>query len=178
MAAKIVMVIGTSRIERVGHKVAFWLRDVMKNDDRFDVKVVDLAQAKLPFLEEKYTETDEVNIGAWREVMGEADGIVLVTPEYNHSTSGIMKNALDHLGDEIKHKPVAFVGYGGLGGARAVEHLRQITNELKMVPLREAVFITKVWDAFDGDKLKDDHIYSKPENMLDELDWFVEKLSV
>ena len=69
------------------------------------------------------------------------DAFVIVTPEYNHGTSGVLKNALDWVYQEWNNKPVAFVSYGSVGGARAVEQLRLNAIELQMAPIRNAVHI-------------------------------------
>jgi NAD(P)H-dependent FMN reductase len=74
-------------------------------------------------------------------VVGEADGYVIVSPEYNHGYSAVLKNALDWVYTEWTKKPVGFVGYGSTGGARAIEQLRQVVVELDMVPLREAIHV-------------------------------------
>lgn len=73
--------------------------------------------------------------------MAELDGYLFVTAEYNHSIPGVLKNALDHAYPEFNKKPAAFVGYGGVGGARAVEQLRLICIELQMAPTHAAVHI-------------------------------------
>ena len=70
-----------------------------------------------------------------------ADGLVLVVPEYNHGYPAVLKNAIDHIYPEWVDKPVGFVSYGNAGGARAVEQLRQVVVELKMLPIRSAIHI-------------------------------------
>jgi NAD(P)H-dependent FMN reductase len=77
----------------------------------------------------------------WGRTIDAADGYVIVTPEYNHGYPAALKNALDHSFVEWHRKPVAFVGYGSVGGARAIEQLRQVAVELEMAPLRHAVHI-------------------------------------
>ena len=75
----------------------------------------------------------------WAKTVAVYDGFVLVTPEYNHSPAGALKNALDFLFAEWNDKAAGFVSYGSAGGVRAVEHLRQIVGELKMADIRAAV---------------------------------------
>jgi NAD(P)H-dependent FMN reductase len=74
---------------------------------------------------------------AWSRKIAGYDGFVLVTPEYNHSTSGVLKNAIDYLYAEWNNKAAAFVGYGALGGTRAIEHLRGISAELQLADVRQ-----------------------------------------
>jgi NAD(P)H-dependent FMN reductase len=75
----------------------------------------------------------------WAEKIASFDGFVIVTPEYNHSTSGVLKNAIDYLFAEWNNKAVGFVSYGSVGGARAVEHLRLVAGELMMADVRQQV---------------------------------------
>jgi NAD(P)H-dependent FMN reductase len=77
----------------------------------------------------------------WQKTLAGFDGFVVVTPEYNHSVPAVLKNALDQAYKEWMRKPMGFLGYGGTGAARAIEHLRGIAVELQMVPLRNAVHI-------------------------------------
>ena len=77
-----------------------------------------------------------------------ADGFIIVTPEYNHGYSAVLKNAIDYVYDGWNKKPVAFVSYGGpAGGSRAIEQLRQVAIELQMHPVREQVTIPYIWSA-------------------------------
>jgi NAD(P)H-dependent FMN reductase len=77
----------------------------------------------------------------WAAKISEADGYIIVSPEYNHGYSAVLKNAIDWVFPEWRNKPVGFVGYGNAGGARAIEQLRQVAIELQMVPIRSAVHI-------------------------------------
>jgi NAD(P)H-dependent FMN reductase len=111
------------------------------------VEVLDLKEYELPFFNEGVSPSFKQEPYAHPEVarftkkVAEGDAYVMVTPEYNHSTSGVLKNALDWVYQEWNNKPVAFVSYGSVGGARAVEHLRLIAIELQMAPIRAAVHI-------------------------------------
>ncbi len=78
----------------------------------------------------------------WAEKIASFDGFVFVTPEYNHSTSGVLKNAIDYLYNEWNNKAAGFVSYGGVGGARAVEHLRLVAGELQMADVRQQVALS------------------------------------
>ena len=78
----------------------------------------------------------------WADKIASFDGFVIVTPEYNHSTSGVLKNAIDYLYAEWNNKAVGFVSYGGVGGARAAEHLRLVAGELQMADVRQQVALS------------------------------------
>ena len=82
----------------------------------------------------------------WSEKIAAFDGFVFVTPEYNHSTSGALKNAIDYLYAEWNNKAAGFVSYGALGGARAVEHLRLVMGELQVADVRAQVALSMFTD--------------------------------
>jgi NAD(P)H-dependent FMN reductase len=83
---------------------------------------------------------------AWAKKIGSYDGFIFVTPEYNHSTSGVLKNAIDYLYAEWNNKAAAFVSYGSLGGARAIEHLRAILSELQVAHVRQQLSFSMFTD--------------------------------
>ena len=82
----------------------------------------------------------------WAATIRAFDAYVFVTPEYNHSTSGVLKNAIDFLFAEWNDKAAGFVGYGATGGARAVEHLRLVMGELKVADVRSQVTLVLAHD--------------------------------
>lgn len=109
----------------------------------------------------------------WFDKVDEADGYVLVTPEYNHGYPAVLKNALDIVWHPWGRKPVGFVGYGGPGGGvRAVQQLRQVVVELEMVPMRRQVIIPRVYSAFDEAGRLDDRFTKEAEGVLEELGWW------
>ncbi|HWQ99834.1 MAG TPA: NADPH-dependent FMN reductase [Candidatus Methylomirabilis sp.] len=115
----------------------------------------------------------------WAELMANADGLVIVTPEYNHGYPGGLKEMIDALYDEYARKPVAICGVsaGGLGGARVVEQLRQVMVELHMCPIREAVYFSNIRDLFNPDGSPTDPSLEKRCNvMFEELFWFARVL--
>ena len=137
---RIGIVISTTREGRFGETPARWILDLASERTDLDFEVVDLRDYPLPLYGEDGSSEPEV-ISRWSRKMEELDGYVFVTAEYNHSVPGVLKNALDHAYPEFNKKPAAFVGYGGVGGARAVEQLRLICIELRMAPTRTAVHI-------------------------------------
>ena len=143
------VVVGSTRPARLGRAVAEWVAADPIPD--LDLVVVDLAEVDLPFLDEPdppaWGNYARDTTRAWAGLVAGFDAFVLVTPEYNHSTSAALKNALDHLYAEWADKAVAFVGYGIEGGARAVEHLRGICAELGMAGVGRQVSL-RLKDAF------------------------------
>ena len=141
----IAIIIGTTRSSRWGKVPADWIAAKFAADGRMNATVVDLADFDLPIFDEMasnaWMPSSDPKAVAWQEEIAKYDGYVFVTAEYNHSISGALKNALDQAYKEWVHKPAAAVGYGGVGAARAIEHLRGITTELKMVNIRDAVHI-------------------------------------
>lgn len=90
-----------------------------------------------------------------------ANAIVIVTPEYNHGYPGELKIFIDTFEDEYIDKPIGFVGTGGLmGGARAIEQLRQVFVELGAFSIKTALYFPMVWTLFEGGKLKDSPAYT------------------
>ena len=142
---RIAVIIGTTRPTRFGEKPAEWIKDKIAADGRMSVDVLDLAEYDLPFFDEmasnKWMPSKDPKAVKWQEDLAGYDGFVFVVAEYNHSISGALKNALDQAFVEWGKKPAAVVGYGGVGAARAVEHLRGIAVELRMVNVANAVHI-------------------------------------
>jgi len=121
---------------------------------------------------------EQTHPASWKMVMAQADALVVVSPEYNHGYPGPLKETLDSLYEEYNYKPIGIVGAGGwLGGGRMVEQLRQVAIELKMVPIREAVYFPAVWDAFNPDGTpKDQSVHKRLETFFKELFWYAEVL--
>jgi NAD(P)H-dependent FMN reductase len=142
---RIGIILSTIREGRFGDKAAHWIFDRASTRSDLDFEIVDLRDYPLPLFEEAASPAsvppkNEVAL-RWGKKMAEFDGYLFVTAEYNHGVPGVLKNALDYAYPEFNKKPAAFVGYGGVGGARAVEQLRLICIELQMAPTRTAVHI-------------------------------------
>src|SRR6476659_384141 len=125
---KLAIIIGSTRPGRVGEAVARWVYELAKPREDAEFELVDIADFNLPLLDEpvppsqgKYSKP---HTKAWAAKVESFDGYVFVTPEYNHGTSGALKNAIDFLYAEWNNKAAGFVSYGGASGARAVEQLR------------------------------------------------------
>nr|ANY57938.1 FMN Reductase [uncultured bacterium] len=148
------VILGSTRQGRVGASVASWFMQHASARTDLSAELVDLADWPLPFFNSPvppaFGPSSDPQARAWAAKVGQADGYVLVTPEYNHGYPAVLKNALDHVYREWNGKPVGFVGYGGPGGGvRAVEQLRQVVVELSMFPLRQQVIIANAYLAFD-----------------------------
>jgi NAD(P)H-dependent FMN reductase len=130
--------------------VAKWVYEVarMRTDAQFEL--IDLADYPLPHLDEPMPpamgQYQNQHTKDWAATISRFDGFVFVTPEYNHSTSGVLKNAIDYLFAERNNKAMGVVSYGVVGGARAAEHLRLIGGELKMADVRTNVALSMLTD--------------------------------
>jgi NAD(P)H-dependent FMN reductase len=138
---KIAVVVGSTRPGRHGRAVADWVLKQAAGRPGARYDIVDLAEHPLPLFDEAmppmYGQYQNEHTKAWAATIAPYDGYIFVSPEYNHSTSAALKNALDYLHAEWQNKAAALVTYGSLGGARAVEHLRLISAELQMATVRQ-----------------------------------------
>lgn len=148
MTINIGIILGSTRPNRNGEQVARWVLDNASRRADATFELVDLRDYPLPHLDEPLPPSLGQYQGdhtkAWAAKIGSFDGFVVVTPEYNHSTSGVLKNALDYLYAEWNNKAVGFVSYGAVGGARAVEHLRLVVAELQMADVRQQVALSLI----------------------------------
>lgn len=147
---RIAIIIGSTRPGRNGKAVADWVFERAAQRDDAEFELVDLRDFPLPHFDEQGSPargTLEADYASrWTAKVAEFDGYVFVTPEYNHSTTGVLKNALDYVYTEWNDKAAAFVGYGGAGGARAIEHLRLVASELAMATVRNQVGLSLMTD--------------------------------
>lgn len=181
---KIQVILGSTRPQRQSEKVGKWVVEQISKNEDIEVELIDLKDWPLPF----YNEVSGVSYlkgnfsidlaKKWGEKIEEADGYIIVTPEYNHGYSAVLKNALDYAYLEWNNKPVAFVAYGGMvGGARVVEQLREVAIELQMAPIREALYFPKIWEAFDDNgQPKDSTANDSLNSLLVQLLWWGQAL--
>lgn len=177
---RIGIIISSTRESRFGDKVAAWILRLAAGRTDLDFEIVDLRDYPLPFFDSaaspRFVPLATPEATRWAAKMAELDGYVFVTAEYNRSITGVLKNALDHIYFEPAKKPAAFVGYGAVGGARAVEQLRLVAIELNIVALKSGVHVNM--EPFLGMRLEgktfDDYPYLAPTvtTMLDELAWY------
>lgn len=181
---KIGIIISTTRGARFGHKPAQWAKDLTVERDDAEFEIIDLRKYQLPFFEEAASPARTVpHSGAarrWANKINELDGYIFVTAEYNHGVPAVLKNSLDYAYSEFNRKPAAFIGYGGVGGARAVEQLRLILAELQVASVRNAVHIgmAEFGAMLSGEKAFADfpHLEASATAMLDDLMWWTNAL--
>jgi len=147
---RIGIILGSTRTGRKSEDVGNWVLAAAAQRDDAEFEIVDLRDYPLPFFDEEispaWAPSQNEQVQAWSEKIASLDGFVFVTPEYNHSTSAVLKNAIDYIYTEWNNKAAAFVAYGGAGGARAVEHLRLIAAELEIATVRHQVGLSLLTD--------------------------------
>lgn len=142
---KIAVIVGSTRPNRFADAPAQWILKQAQSRGDMEVELIDLRDHPLPFFDEMasnmWMPSRNPEAIRWQETVGRFDGYIFVVAEYNHSITGVLKNALDQAYKEWNRKPFTAIGYGGIGAARAVEHLRMIGVELQMVSTHAAVYI-------------------------------------
>lgn len=136
---KIAVILASTREGRIGESVANWVMDAATNRDGADYELVDLLDYPMPLFKgvsPAFVPSSDSVVQRFSAKIAEFDGYIFVTPEYNHSYSGTLKNALDSLYYEFVNKAAGFAAYGAVGGARAVEHLRGVASELQLAHVR------------------------------------------
>lgn len=143
---RIGIIVGSTRPGRNAEAVAGWVHDLAAKRGDAEFELVDLRDFPLPHLDEAfpaaYGQYEHPHTRAWSERIASFDGFVFVTPEYNSSTSGVLKNAIDFLYAEWADKAAGFVSYGVDGGARAAEHLRQVLGRVKVADVSAQVALS------------------------------------
>ncbi|MFC3059072.1 NADPH-dependent FMN reductase [Paenirhodobacter populi] len=141
------LIIGSTRPRRFAQIPADWLLAAAADRTDFTLDVLDLREADLPFLDESFPPAmlggafANPKANAWRARLNHYDGFIATVAEYNHGPTAALKNAFDSAFLEWRRKPVAFVGYGTTGAARAIAQLRSIALGLEMAPVRSEVTI-------------------------------------
>ncbi|MDR3581950.1 MAG: NAD(P)H-dependent oxidoreductase [Candidatus Pacebacteria bacterium] len=181
-ALKIKVILGSTRQQRFGEQPAKWIFEKAKAKG-LDVELLDLRDYPLPFFDEPVSPSmikepyAEPNVAKWTAKIAEADAFVMIAAEYNHGYTAVLKNAIDYVGKEWHKKPVAFVGYGSVGGGRAVEQLREVAIETQMAPVRNAVHLTNFWGLLDEKgAMNFSSFEGAGDGMLDQLVWWAKAL--
>ena len=150
MMLRIGIILGSSRPGRNGEAVAKWVHQSATRRSDATFELIDIRDFNLPLLDEPVPPSmgqySREHTKAWARRIDALDAFVFVTPEYNHSTSGALKNAIDYLYREWNNKAAGFVSYGSAGGVRAVEHLRLIAAELQIATVRAQVQLSLFTD--------------------------------
>ena len=173
----VALITGTTREGRFSALVAQWITAHLAEHPEVVIDGVDLRDHPLPFFDgmapartgRDYARDDVARLGT---AIDRADGYVVLTGEYNHGYPAVLKNALDYVYSVWGRKAVAFVSWGGTGGARGVEQLRLVAVELDMVPIRWAVHIPNPWFIQDVSGVATDVNNQAAKALLDHLTWW------
>jgi NAD(P)H-dependent FMN reductase len=172
------LIVGSTRENRFSEKPSEWMYALAKARADIELELLDLRDYPLPFFEEAlppgFAKDNYSNpqILRWREKVREADGFIICSPEYNHGYPAVLKNALDTVYHAWSRKAVAFVSWGGAGGARGVEQLRLVAIELDMAPTRFAVHIPNPWFIKDVAEIDTEPNRQAAAALLDNLVWW------
>jgi NAD(P)H-dependent FMN reductase len=187
-AVAIHTIIGSTRQQRFSEKPARWIHDQLTARGGVNATLIDLRDYPLPFFDQpvspaRFQGTYPNPVATeWAHTVDAADGYVVVGPEYNHGYTAVLKNAFDWAFHEWNNKPIAFVSYGGVGGARAVEQMRLVAVELEMAPIRFAVHVsTEVYRAVMNEQVPVDpklfqSLQPSADRMIDQLLWWTHAL--
>ncbi|ESX78595.1 MULTISPECIES: NADPH-dependent FMN reductase [unclassified Mesorhizobium] len=181
---KIAIVIGSTRAARFADVPAQWIAKIARSHADIDVEVVDLRDFPLPFFDEvassAWAPSQNEVAQRWQKKVAGFDGFIFTAAEYNHGPTAVLKNAIDYAANEWNKKAAGFVGYGSVGGARAVEQLRLHAVELQMAPVKSAVHIA--WADFlavkQGEKKLDEfeHLNQAATALVNDIAWWARVL--
>ena len=187
---KLAVIVGSTRQNRQTLKQAKWVVNTAQAAKGAEVELVDLADYNMPFFAEaaspRYNPNREVDEVAqkWLTKLDEFDAYVFVTPEYNHSITGVLKNALDFVDFQLNRKAAAVVSHGAAGGTRAAIHLKEILSESKTVVIPNTVAFSGMSDAIDEHGILAESLADNPwgpqaalHGLLDELQWYSDALT-
>jgi NAD(P)H-dependent FMN reductase len=187
---KLAVITGTSRTGRQTPRQSQWIVNTANKVDGVTAEHVDIKDYPLPFFSEAVSpryNPDRVptaDVQAWLDTLAGYDAYIFVTPEYNHSIPGELKNAFDYLTWELKHKPSAVASHGTVGGARAAMHLKEILSEAQSVVIPKFSVVSGMSEVISEAGELDATVAANPygpqgqlEGLLDELKWYSDALS-
>ena len=147
---RIGIIIGSTRPGRVGESVARWVYEVASRRSDAEFELVDVKSFELPVFDEPVPpamgQYSKDHTKKWAAKIASFDAFIFVTPEYNHSIPGALKNAIDFIYAEWNNKVAGIVSYGSAGGVRAAEHLRQVLGEVQIADVRANVMLSLFTD--------------------------------
>lgn len=181
---RIGIIIGSTRATRFADKPAEWIANIAREHAELDFEMVDLRDYPMPFFEEAaspaWAPSQNEVAQRWQKKVEGLDGYIFIAAEYNRGPTAVLKNAIDYAYNEWNNKPAAFVGYGGVGAARAIEQLRLHAVEMQMAPIRAGVHILMpdfVAVLQQGRKLEEfEHLNQSANAMLNQLSWWAHAL--
>ena len=186
---KISVILGSTRPGRVGERVAKWVMAGLESTPGVEAELIDLAEFDLPHFDEELPPRGnrdrhpQPGVARYLRKLEDAEGVIIVTPEYNFSFPGVLKDALDFVAFEMHRKPVAIVSYGVVGGSRASQALKLAVNGTKAVVIPEAIAIVAPQDVIDvygkfvGDTSNPYNLESSLAATIKELVWWAEIVS-
>jgi NAD(P)H-dependent FMN reductase len=189
---KLAVIIGATRQGRKTPQQAKWVFNTAKQLDGVDAELVDLKDYPMPFFDEaispRYNPERKIDpaVAPWLKKLEEFDAYVFVTPEYNHSIPGVLKNALDYVTWEFLHKPTTVVSHGANGGARAMTDLKEILSESRavVVPAASSVAVSGMSEVIDEAGNLSEAVKANPygpqgglDALLTDLKWYSDVLS-
>jgi NAD(P)H-dependent FMN reductase len=181
------VIVGSTREGRFSEKPAQWFLRQLQKRAGVQARLLDLRDFPMPFFDQPATPAmpgrapfkHEV-VQRWTAAIGQSDGFVFVTPEYNYGTSAVLKNAIDWVYPEWNRKAAAFVSYGSAMGTRAVQQLRESLIELQAAPIRTSIHIpvATLWAHYTGGNVEAGlaELEVNAEAMIDDLLWWTEAL--
>lgn len=176
------IVLGSCRIGRESLNVAKFILGELVEQNRIDTELIDLGEYKLPMLEERLQDSSNPpdNVLQFCAKLGQADGILLVTPEYKNGYPGVLKNALDYLEPQaLKYKPIGIctVSSGRFGGLDCLAQLRLVCLALGALPIPDKLPVAHVKELFDHNgNLSDVRFKTRLESFMNELVWYTEAM--
>ncbi len=187
---KLAIIIGATRDGRQTLKQAKWVLNEANAMEGVEAELVDLKDYPLPFFNEPVSPRYNPNrviepaVKKWLDSVAEADAYVFVTPEYNHSIPGVLKNALDFVTSEFNRKPATVVSHGSVGGARAAMHLKEILSESRAIVIPQQVAFLGLHEGVNDEGQLDAELLANPygpaaalKAALSELKWFSDALT-
>ncbi len=187
---KLAIIVGSTRQARQTLKQAKWVAKTAQETDGINPQIIDLADYPMPFFNEpispRYNPKREIDpsVKKWLDAIQDFDAYIFVTPEYNHSITGVLKNAIDYITTELNRKPSAIVSHGSVGGARASVQLKEILSESRSVVIPNAVAFLGLVDGVDDQGNISSELKSNPYGpqaalnmLLAELKWYSDALA-
>lgn len=187
---KLAIIVGTTRVNRQTIKQAKWVYNTASELEGVEAEILDLKDYPMPFFDEPVSprynpnRVIEPTVQKWIDKLTEFDAYIFATAEYNHSIPGVLKNSLDYVTGELKHKPSAVVSHGTVGGARAAMHLKEILSESQSVVIPQAVAFHGISEALDDEGIISEEIKANPYGpqgalggVLSELKWYSDALT-
>ncbi len=187
---KLQVILGSTRPGRVSERIAKWVVSTAKTLEGVEAELVDLKDYPLEFFNEpaspRYNPNREITpaMKKWLDKVAQADAYIFVTPEYNHSIPGVLKNAIDYITSEITRKPATIVSHGTVGGARATMHLKEILSESGAAIIPKQIAMTSPREKLNEAGELSEEAKAQPygpahslSSMLDELKWYSNALA-